>query len=142
MQKPSLLIKPTLETHFHIDYSWWERNNDEDLRIYLLSHLPPEVRERMAHQEAGSVVDFIDPETGEVRTLDELGRALQDAAKAPDFINPYTSVVDCIFRVFLANGNTPMTPRELADAINRPAATILKTLSGGRVYKGIRPVES
>jgi hypothetical protein len=142
MQKPSLLIKPTLETHYHIDYSWWERNNKEDLRIYLLSHLPPEIRERMAQQEAGSVIDYIDPETGEVRTLDELGRALQDAAQAPDFINPYTSVVDSIFRVFLANGNKPMTPRELADAIGRPAASILKMLSGAQVYKGIRPVES
>jgi hypothetical protein len=142
MQKPSILIKPTLETPYHIDYSWWDRSGDEDLRIYLLSHLPPDVRERVAHQEAGSVIDFIDPDTGEVQQLDELGRALQEAAKASDFINPYTSVVDSIFRVFIANGNKPMTALDLADAIGRPAATILKTLSGRQVYKGIRPFES
>jgi hypothetical protein len=44
--------------------------------------------------------------------------------------------------VFLANGNTPMTPKELGDAIGRSPTVILKTVSGGRVYKGIRPVEA
>jgi len=48
-------------------------------------------------------------------------------------------VVDSIFRVFLANGNEPQSPRSLAERIGRPASLILKTLSGGRVYKGIRP---
>ena len=37
-QKPSALVKPTLDTTFHIDYSWWDRTG-EDLRTYLLSHL-------------------------------------------------------------------------------------------------------
>ena len=32
--KPGFLIKPTLETKFHIDYSWWEKSS-EDLRTYL-----------------------------------------------------------------------------------------------------------
>jgi hypothetical protein len=50
-------------------------------------------------------------------------------------------VVDSIFRVFLANGNQPLSARELERIIGRPASTILKTLSGGRIYKGIRPVE-
>jgi hypothetical protein len=48
-------------------------------------------------------------------------------------------VVDSIFRVFLANGNIALSPRELADRIGRPASLILKTLSGGQIYKGIRP---
>ena len=36
----------------------------------------------------------------------------------------------------------PLSPEELADRIMRPgqAMTILKTLSGARVYKGLRPV--
>lgn len=88
------------------------------------------------------MVDYIDPDTGEVFQLDELGLMIQQAAKDPDFINPHTSVVDSIFRVFLANGNAPLSPRELADHIGRPASLILKTLSGGRIYKGIRPTEA
>lgn len=137
--KPSSLVKPTLDTKFHIDYSWWERSSQEDLRQYLLSHLLPEQRDRLSQSEAGSTIDYIDPETGEVKQLDELGLAIQTAAQDANFINPHTSVVDSIFRVFLANGNIALSPRELADRIGRPASLILKTLSGGQIYKGIRP---
>lgn len=136
--KPSSLVKPTLDTKFHIDYSWWDRSGD-DLRVYLLSHLLPEQRDRLSQTEAGSMVDYVDPETGEVKQLDELGLAIQQAAKDPNFINPHTSLVDSVFRVFLANGNIPLSPRELADRTARPAQTILKTFSSGTVYRGIRP---
>ncbi|HLU10735.1 MAG TPA: hypothetical protein VK003_13780 [Oceanobacillus sp.] len=136
--KPSALIKPTLDTLYHIDYSWWERS-DEDLRTYLLSHLPPEQREQLNQATENRIVDYIDPDTGEVFQLSELNLAIQQAAKDQNFINPHTSVVDSIFRVFLANGNEPQSPRSLAERIGRPASLILKTLSGGRVYKGIRP---
>jgi hypothetical protein len=140
VQKPSALIKPTLDTTYHIDYSWWDRN--DDLRTYLLSHLPPEQRERISGSTEQRIVDFVDPDSGEVSQLDELQLAIQMAARDPDFINPHTSVVDSIFRVFLANGNKPLSSVALGDAIGRPAQTILKTVSGARVYKGIRPVES
>lgn len=136
--RPSFLIKPTLDTKFHIDYGWWERSN-EDLRMYLLSHLLPEQRERLSHDEEDRVVDYVDPDTGEVFELDELGLAIQIAAEDPNFINPQTSLVDSVFRVFLANGNLPMTPTELEERTGRSANTILKTLSGAQVYKGIRP---
>lgn len=136
--KPSSLVKPTLDTKFHIDYSWWDRSGD-DLRIYLLSHLMPEQRDRLSQTEANSVVDYIDPDTGEVSQLDELRLAIREAAKDPNFINPHTSLVDSMFRVFLENNNIPLSPRELAERTGRSAQTILKTLSGGQVYKGIRP---
>lgn len=140
MAKPSALIKPTLDTKYHIDYDWWERTG-EDLRTYLLSHLPPEQREKIASSGENRVIDFVEPETGEVYQLDELRAALQQAAKDPDFINSHIALVDCIFRVFIANGNQPLSPNELAERINRPASLILKTLSGARVYKGIRPAQ-
>jgi len=139
--KPSFLMKPTLDTKYHIDYSWWERSS-EDLRMYLLSHLLPEQRERLSQSDEQRMVDYIDPETGEVFQLDELGLAIQIAAEDTNFINPHTSLVDSIFRVFLANGNFPLTPRELAERTGRQANTILKTLSGGQIYKGIRPILS
>ena len=108
--KPSFLIKPTLDTNFFIDYSWWERNT-EDLRIYLLSHVLPEQRERLKESEENSVIDYIDPETGEVSQVDELNLAIKLAAEDPNFINPQTSLVDSVFRVFLANGNRPLSPQ-------------------------------
>ncbi|MBE2272615.1 MAG: hypothetical protein IAE80_30555 [Anaerolinea sp.] len=138
--KPSLLVKPTLDTRYHIDYSWWERS-DEDLRTYLLSHLSPEQRERLNQSAESRQVDYIDPDTGIVTKLDELQLAIRAASNEPDFINPHTSVVDSIFRVFLANGNKPLNSKQISEYIGRPASLVLKTLSGGRIYKGIRPTE-
>lgn len=139
--KPSSLIKPTIDTPYHIDYEWWEKS-EEDLYTYKISHLPPEQREQLASAVEGQVVDTVDPETGEVLPLDALGLALRQAAKDPAFISPHAAVVDNVFRVFLANGNQPLSPNELAHLIGRPASVILKTLSGVRVYKGIRPAQT
>lgn len=139
--KPSALIKPTTQTKYHIDYDWWERES-EDLRTYLLSHLLPEQRERLSQSTTDRLVDFIDPDTGEVTQLDELGLAIQIAAQDENFINPHTSLVDSVFRVFLSNGNKPLSPAELEPLTGRSAGLILKTLSGGRIYKGIRPYQT
>jgi len=135
------LIKPTLKTPFHIDYNWWERESRE-LRIYLRSHLCAEHRVSYESAEDTGQVDWVDPETAEVQQLDGLQLALRShCAKLPNYIEPHTSLVDAIFRVFLANGNTPLSSVQIAERISRPnqAQTILRTLSGGRVYKGLRP---
>ncbi len=140
--KPSALVKPTLDTRYHIDYTWWEKNTEEDLRIYILSHLLPEQREKLSQATESVTLDFIDPVTGEVMEVDELGLAVQIAARDPNFINQQTSLIDSIFRVFLSNGNQPLSAHELEERTARPAATILKTIGGTRVYKGIRPYQS
>jgi hypothetical protein len=139
--KPSAVIKPTLDTKFHLDYDWWQRENN-DLRAYMLTHLPADQREKFGESSEDKIVDYIDPQTGEVLRLDELGLAIQEAAKRSDFLNPQTSLVDCVFRVFLANGNTPRSPKELEEDTGRDAKTILKTFGGLTVYRGIRPVQS
>ena len=64
---------------------------------------------------------------------------MDHCAKQDGFYSTQTALVDAIFRVFLANGNTPLSPLELSDKIGKPAETILRTLSGSQVYKGIRP---
>jgi hypothetical protein len=138
--KPSATIKPTVDTKFHIDYEWWVKENN-DLRSYKLTQLPSDLREKFEDGGEEKVIDYVDPETGEVFQLDELGLALQEAAKRDDFINLQTSLVDSIFRVFLGNGNTPRTPQELEEDTGREAKTILKTFGGLRVYRGIRPIQ-
>ncbi|MBK8027895.1 MAG: hypothetical protein IPK19_42600 [Chloroflexi bacterium] len=140
-QRPSTLVKPTLDTLYHIDYSWWERSG-EDLRTYLLSHLPQEMRDQLAKDSEGKQYDAVDPTTGEVTRLDELQYWLQKSSRSADFVTPHTSLVDGIFRVLIANNNRPMSSNELSIHLGRPASTILKMLSGTRVYKGIRPAES
>lgn len=132
-------VKPTLDTRFHIDYDWWNREG-RDLRVYLLSHLPPEQRDFFTEHRDTEEVDWVDPVTAEVRKVDALQRALKESSQQPDFITSHTSLVDAVFRTFLANNNTPLTPVELGERIGRPPMTILRTLSGTTVYKGIRPL--
>ncbi len=132
-------IKPTLDTKFHIDYDWWDREGRE-LRVYLLSHLGEEQRAFFSENRDTEEIDWVDPETAEVRKVDALQRALREASQRPDFITAHTSLVDAVFRVFLANDNTPLTPIELGERIGRPPMTILRTLTGANVYKGLRPV--
>jgi hypothetical protein len=135
------LIKPSLTTCFHIDYTWWQRN-EREWRVYLLSHLCADHRAALESVADGTRIDWVDPNTAEVRSIDGIQHALiSHCSLQPDYISPHTTLVDAVFRVFLANGNAPLTVNEIAERIRRPANTILKTLSGVRVYKGLRPVE-
>lgn len=134
------LVKPTLETRLHVDYDWWGRH-ERELWVYLKSHLCPEHQAAFADLEEGAMVDWVDPETAEVQPVNGVQHALvTHCARRPEFLTRSTSLVDAVFRVFLTNGNTPLTPEELGEKLSRPPDTILRTLSGGRVYKGLRPV--
>jgi hypothetical protein len=134
------LIRPTLNTRFHIDFEWW-RQNDNDSHIFLAGLLCPEHQQAFSGWESDQVVDWVDPITAEVQPVDGIQHLLiTHCAKQEGFITPFTTLVDAVFRLFLANGNTPMTPIEMGEALRRPPDLILKTLSGGRVYRGMRPV--
>jgi hypothetical protein len=133
------LVKPTIQMPFHIDFDWW-RANDENWHVALQSMLCPEHQEAFATLPDGQTIDWVDPETAEVHQMDGLQYTLiQHCAKQVGFLDDHTAVVEAIFRILLANGNTPMSAEELAARLNRPAETILKTIAGGRVYKGLRP---
>lgn len=136
---PPSLVRPTLETAFHIDYEWWDRS-DRDLYVYLRSHLCPEHQEMYAEIDPKTEVDHVDLQTAEVTTMSRIEHILiSHCAQQDDYLTPQTSLVNGVFRAFLANGNAPLKPEELAKTIGRPARMILRTLSGPRIYKGIRP---
>jgi hypothetical protein len=140
--KLSRLVRTTEDTKFHIDYDWWERA-DRDLDIYLRSHLCPEHQEAFAEIDADTLVDTVHPETAEVtRVLGIQHTLITHCALRDEYLTPQTTLVNAVFRVFLSNGNQPLSPVELGEKLNRPARMILRTLSGQRVYKGIRPVIS
>jgi len=133
------LVKPTLETPFSIDFDWW-KEHDNNWRVYLFSYLCPEHQTAFEGSSEDIWIDWIDPETAEVRQVDGLQNVLMShCAQQEDFLTRNTTLVDSVFRVLLAHGNEPMTVVELGEAINRPPDTILRTLSGMQVYKGIRP---
>jgi hypothetical protein len=133
------LVKPTINTRYHIDFDWWSQN-DRDWRIDLFGFLCPEHQEAYDDMRGENLVDWIDPETAEVQPVDGLQHVLiTHCARQLGFIHDRTALVDGVFRLLLSNGNTPMTPVELADELGRSPTVILQTLSGNRVYKGLRP---
>lgn len=133
------LVKPTVKTPFFIDFTWW-RQHDNNWRVYLHDSLCPEHQAAFSSLEEEQCIDWIDPETGEVQSVDGLQHILiTHCAKQEGFVTTHTTMVDAVFRTLLANGNNPMTPEELSVQIDRPAEVILRTLAGPQVYKGIRP---
>ena len=140
LKRPSLL-KPTLQTPFHIDFQWWKQN-ERDWHIFLRSLLCADHQEVFANMEEGQLIDWIDPVTAEVKPVDGIENALMShCALEPEFVNARTSLVEAVFRVFLINGNVPMSAEDLSVRLNRPADTILRTLAGPRVYRGLRPAQ-
>jgi hypothetical protein len=134
------LVKPTLQTRYHIDFDWWGQS-DRDWRVHLSSLLCPEHQEAFSDFKADEMVDWVDPDTAEVQRVDGLQHVLiSHCAKEEGFISERTALVDAVFRLFLANGNDPLTIADLAERLGRPPNVLLKTLSGGRVYRGLRPV--
>jgi hypothetical protein len=133
------LVRPSKDTPFHIDYDWWGQH-DREWRIHLHSALCAEHQETFADLQGDEQVDWVDPETAEVQLVDGLQHILiSHCAKSEDFITERTSLVEAVFRVFLANGNLHLSSNELGERLNRPATTILRTISGTRIYKGILP---
>lgn len=140
--KRASLVKPLVTTPFHIDFDWWQKN-ERDWHVYLRSLLCAEHQEMFANAEEGQMIDWVDPVTAEVKPVEGVQNTLMlHCVKQPDFLTDQTALVEAVFRLFLTNGNIPMSSDELGGRLNRPALTILRTLTGGRVYKGIRPVSS
>ncbi len=135
------LIKPSVETKFYIDFDWWEQSRD-DLQVYLLTHLTAEQQQALQQRDLREVFDYVHPETGEVFQVDALGLAIRESSKRQDFITGRIGLIDSVFRALLVNDNHPLNALELAKATGRDASTILKTIGGVRIYRGIRPFRS
>lgn len=136
--KASSLKRTTPDTRFYVDYGWWEKSN-LDLKTYLRTRLS--IGEGFDFSAGVDEVDLVDPHTGEVRRVDGFQYALQEYFKRlPDDFTTRTSLVDAIFCVLLANANQPMTASDIAERVRRPTEVILKTISGPRIYQGIRPI--
>lgn len=133
------LIRPTVETPYHIDFDWW-KEHDNNWHVFLISCLCAEHQAAFQNQGEDVLIDWVDPVTAEIRQVDGIQTTLMNhCVKEPGFLTANTAMIDAIFRVFLSNGNHPMSPLELSDKIGKSADTILKTISGFQVYKGIRP---
>ena len=136
----SRFIKPTLETPFWIDLEWWERQG-LDFDVALLDHLCPEHRAAFSGRQLPKTIDWVDPQTGEVKPVPGLRHIIAThCSKQPRYVKDAPTLIEAIFRVFLSNDNHPLTPRELSVLVDRSPEQILRVLSGRQVRNGIRPV--
>lgn len=133
------LVKPNVNTPFHIDFDWWKKN-ERDWHVYLRTLLCAEHQVAFAETEEGQTIDWVDPVTAEIKPVDGIQNALMThCVRQPDFLTDHTALVEAVFRLFLTNGNQPMSSHDLSARLKRPPEIILRTLAGARVYKGIRP---
>lgn len=132
--------RPTVDTPFHIDWDWWSEH-EQNYRLYIYEQLCEECRLRFPNPLEVQEVDWIDPDTAEVTRADALLMCLRERCiEQPDFINPTLPLTAAVFRVFLMNGNKPLSPNQLHDFIHwRPPQTILRVIGGRVTHYGIRP---
>lgn len=134
--------RPTIDTLFHIDMEWWQANN-RDIRVYMRDILCDECRQQFSG-DLGDLqeIDWVDEHTGEVMRVDGLWHSLRTCCSLkPDYIAPNSTIIDAVFRTFLANGNKPLSVRELYEKLDRrPPEVLLRMLTAGPVYMGIRAV--
>jgi hypothetical protein len=135
-------VKPTLETKFHIDFGWWQKKG-QNLRAYLQSHACPSCQECIEDSE-GKSFDWVDFETGEVFQVDMLWHAIAEHCyEDPAFFDSRVPLTNAIFRAFILNNNTPLTPVEIHKKIRKKTPDIiLRTIGTRQIYNGIKPVEA
>ena len=134
------ILRTTTDTKFHIDEDWWKEQH-RSLRLHAYDRLCPESREIYPYGNE-EVVDWVDDDTAEVTRVDALWHVLRTCCSAkPQYITRETPLAEAIFRVFLANGNTPLSPLELHDILRlRPPRTILLMMTRGPVFNGLKPI--
>ncbi len=133
--------KLTVDTKFQLDMVWWERQG-RNFRLYVWDQLCDECREQIPTHVGTEEVDWIDPETAEVKKADALLQCLLSVcARKPDYIHSGLPLVTAIFRILLINGNKPMSARELHEHIPwKSPELILAALKTAQHELGIFPV--
>jgi hypothetical protein len=136
--KLNKIKRATADTHFYIDFEWWDESN-LDLKTYLMSRL--DLDEEASLDSEFDKVDLIDPDTGEVHQVDGFQYIIQAYFhQLPSDFLTNASLVDAAFCVLLANANKPMTGAEIAERIERLPEVVVRTLGGPKIYQGIRPI--
>lgn len=136
--KPPITHIANPDTKFYVDYDWW-KESQRDLKSHLYSRLP-----NMTHTNLDTemdLIDLIDADTGEVYSVDGFQYLVKKYfQQLPEDYLTRSSTVDAVFCALMANGNQPMSARDIAKRIQRDVDVILKTFGGPHVHEGIRPI--
>lgn len=128
--------KPSGETKFYIDFSWWEESN-RDLQTYIFSRL--EIDDDVTF-DTSKEVDLIDEQTGEVARVDGFQYMVRTYfQQLPEDFLTKSSLVDAVFSTLLANANQPMSLNDISERVGRSPDSLLQSIGGPNIYQGIRP---
>lgn len=135
------LARPVVDTPFHINLAWWERNR-RDFTTFLRESSCPGCLARFPLDAPLTEADYIDAETGEVRRLNGLWACVvETCAREPGYFASDLPIATAIFRALLSRGNAPLTPIQIHEIIQRSnPQTILRVLTGPTSILGIMPV--
>ncbi len=131
-----------VDTKFYIDLEYW-KSQGRDFREQLYDELCEGCRQRYP-LEVQREVDRVNPTTGEVARWDALWECLADeCGHQPDFVGPRMPLTRAIFRALLANGNEPLSAKELHKRIGKgsPHIILKELLSPEMELEGITPVQ-
>ena len=131
-------MRPTGDTPFQINWSWFERNNI-NAQSLVRNQLNYKWRQRFDNGLEIKEVDYINSETGEVFKMDNMREAiLAECQWEPDYITRDMPLLQSILRLFLANNNQPMTVVEMARRLERhDSNAILNLLTASKIQNGI-----
>ena len=93
-----------IKLQWFIDLDWYQQNNRSFFAL-TQSYLCPKCRERLkVEKEEASAADVLS--------------AIGDCcSKTPGFIAPKLPILESVFRLFLANGNQPLSLEELGERL-------------------------
>ncbi len=133
----SLMNKPDENTPFHIDFELWKKS-DPNWKNYLIDSLCEIHKAWIEKNQNIDSIDLVNPETGEISQADALLNLIYNhCAQQNGFIPKDGTITDTIFRILLQRQNKSISVHEISKIINRPEETILRTIGGKRIYKGI-----
>jgi len=114
----------------------WLRANNRSFTNTVKNSLCPKCRKKLK-------IDHV-----ELKANDLLKALKTCCSKSVDFITPTLPIHESVFRIFLANGNQPLTLQELGDQLNqrrgmdsyRTSVQVLSRLLKNDQHYGLQPV--
>jgi len=122
------------ELRWFIDLDWYEQNNRSFFAL-AQRYLCPK-----CHKQLEADKEMPAPEL--------LSTISNCCSKSPEFITNKLPILECVFRLFLANGNQPLDPDELGKQLSqwlggdtyRISSEVLSRLLKSDQYYGLRQV--
>jgi len=123
-------------TRWFIGLDWYQQHN-RSLPVLAQSYLCPKCAEKLSAGEGEPSIDTL------------LATISGCCSGAPGYIHDQLSIMESVFRLFLANGNQPLYLEELSKQLSewrggdtyRTSAEILPRLLNKDRYYGLREIE-